>query len=177
MIANYVRISPEQLAELQADPDSVGDFLGSLMESLYPDDEEVDVNPALPSAPHLDIDKAWHGIHFLLNGSAWEGDPPLFNVVLGGTELGDEDLGYGPARYLTPEEVQDTAHAISRISVDDLRSRYDARAMTKADIYPEIIWERDGDEAMQYLLDYYAAVVAFFQEAARQGHAMLLFMD
>src|SRR5215207_2984929 len=24
-----------------------------------------------------DLEKAWHGIHFLLTGTAWEGDPPL----------------------------------------------------------------------------------------------------
>jgi hypothetical protein len=174
MIGNYVHISAEQLALLQADPGSISD----LLDSLYPDEQgDEDDEPAPPKIPHLDIDKAWHGIHFLLNDSAWEGDAPLFNVVLGGTELGDEDVGYGPARYLTPEEVQETAHAISQVSVDDLLRRYDPRRMTKAEIYPEIIWERDRDEALQYLLDYYVNVVAFFREAARHGQAMLLFMD
>jgi len=24
-----------------------------------------------------DLEKSWHGIHYLLTGSAWEGDPPL----------------------------------------------------------------------------------------------------
>jgi hypothetical protein len=174
MIANYMHIPPEQLAALQADPASVGD----LLDSLYPDEQEdEDEKHAVPPARHIDIDKAWHGIHFLLNGSAWEGEPPLFNVVLGGTELGDEDVGYGPARYLTPEEVRETFLALEPVSVDALRARYDARTLTKAEIYPEIVWERDGDEALQYLLAYYGAVVEFFGEAARLGDAMLLYMD
>jgi len=174
MIANYMHIPPEQLAELQADPGSISNFL----ELLYPDEQaDEDTEGDLPKIRHLDIDKAWHGIHYLLNGRAWEGEPPLFNVVFGGTELGDEDLGYGPARYLTPEEVRETYLALERISVDDLRARYNARAMTKAEIYPEIVWERDGDLALQYLVDYYVEVVEFFEEATRLGDAMLLYMD
>lgn len=174
MIANYIQVSPNQLAELQADPGSISNFL----ELLHPDEREDEGREGdLPKIRHLDIDKAWHGIQFLLNGSAWEGESPLYNVVLGGTVLGDEDLGYGPARYLTPEEVRETYLALEQISADDFRARYDPRAMTKAEIYPEIVWERDGDDALQYLVDYYVLVVEFFKEATRLGHAMLLYIN
>src|SRR5438552_527714 len=59
MIGNYLRLSPAGLAELRANPASV-------MDLLYP--ENGDRPPR-----HLDIDKAWHAIHFLLNGQTWEG--------------------------------------------------------------------------------------------------------
>ena len=59
MIGNYIRVSPARLAELRAKPDSIMDF-------LYPDDPS-------PLANHLDIDKAWHAIHFLLNRETWGG--------------------------------------------------------------------------------------------------------
>ncbi len=82
MIANYIRIAPEQLAELQADPDSIGNFLESLFESLYPEKQEnEDEMQPTPPTRHLDIDKAWHGIHFLLNGNAWEGEPPCWLIA------------------------------------------------------------------------------------------------
>lgn len=42
------------------------------------------------------MDKAWHGIHYLLTGTAWEGDPPLNFLVTGGREVGTEEIGIGP---------------------------------------------------------------------------------
>src|SRR5438270_9992408 len=43
----------------------------------------------------FDVDKAWHGIHFLLTDSDWEGEGPLAFILHGGREI-NEDLGYGP---------------------------------------------------------------------------------
>lgn len=57
-----------------------------------------------PDCRHVDVDKAWHAIHFLLNDDSWQGVLPLFNVVLGGTRLA-KTMVYGPARYLLPVEV------------------------------------------------------------------------
>src|SRR5687767_14577361 len=45
-----------------------------------------------------DLDKAWHGIHYLLTGTAAEGGKPLDFLVSGGREVGNVDIGYGPAR-------------------------------------------------------------------------------
>jgi hypothetical protein len=55
---------------------------------LSGDDEDIE-------DPHadLDVDKAWHGIHYLLTGTAWEGDPPLDFIVKGGSQVGDVDDG------------------------------------------------------------------------------------
>src|SRR5688500_6275073 len=36
-----------------------------------------------------DLDKAWHGIHYLLTGTAWEGAEPLNFLVAGGRPVGD----------------------------------------------------------------------------------------
>src|SRR5687768_4410646 len=99
MIGNFTAIRPDQLAVLVADPDLVSSF-------LYPEDGvDKPIN-------HLDIDKAWHAIHYTLNGSVWEGEGPLSWVILGGQELG-EDVGYGPVRYLDPTQVKSVAAALS----------------------------------------------------------------
>ena len=90
----------------------------------------------------LDIDKAWHGLHFLLSGDAEVGEPPLDFILTGGAPVGDIDVGYGPARAFTPGEVRDIATALAPISVDTLRERFDPAAMETAAIYPEI-WMRD----------------------------------
>jgi hypothetical protein len=57
------RLAPDQSAGLQT---------GSL---LHGEDEQ---------GSGLDLDKAWHGIHFLLNGSAWETAAGAGEAVLGG---------------------------------------------------------------------------------------------
>jgi hypothetical protein len=122
-------------------------------------------------AEPLNIDKSWHGIHFLLTGSAWGGKPPLFNAVLGGREFGP-DLGYGPARYLTPDQVKEVAVALEAITKETLRARFDPRAMTEANIYS---WHEDkGEEGLEYFLEYYLEVRAYFSAGASQNHGMIL---
>jgi hypothetical protein len=45
--------------------------------------------------------------------------------------------------------------------------------MARADIYPSVIWERDEDEALTYVLDYYTQLVAFYRRAAERGQAVI----
>jgi hypothetical protein len=115
MMANYLRISPKQLEALRANPSSILDL-------LYPPDFSQLVN-------HLDIDRGWHVIHFLLNGETWDGQPPLVNAVLGGHALGDVDVGYGPARFLEPDEVRDLASALENIPSAEFIERSDPLAL------------------------------------------------
>src|SRR5512145_2276037 len=122
MIGNYRRITREQLAMLQADPSAVPAF-------LYIQEP--------PPGHHIDLDKAWHAIHFMLHGQTWEGTGPLYDAVLGGEPLGQEDVGYGPARFLTPEEVKATAVALDEVSVSDLLEKFDAQELNDNNVYPE----------------------------------------
>jgi len=163
MIGNYKRLSPEKLNDLIAEPEG-------LMEFLYPDDET-----SSDMASHLDIDKTWQAIHFLLTGDAWKGTPPLSNAVLGGTELSDEDVGYGPARYLSASEVADVAKHLSKISQDELISRFDLNRFRESEIYPDG-WVNSNEER-DYITEYYLKLVSFFQDAARSGDALLLYIN
>ena len=165
MIGNYRRITIDQLAKLQEDRDSIWGF-------LFPDDgvEYSDEN-------YLNIDKAWHGIHFLLTGTMYEGEPPLVNVVMGGSPLDDPhnpQFDYGSVRFLMPEEVQEVAEALSQISEADLQARFHPSELSAANIYPNI-WER-GTEEFEYLMFYYLHLVKFFQDAAKLDKAMLLYI-
>ena len=176
MIANYRRVTPDELEVLLRKPSTI-------VEYLFPEDGEeyegVSEDGQYLTSPederNLDIDKSWHAIHYLLTGDAWQGNPPLANAVLGGTELGEEDVGYGPCRYLTPEEVREVASALVGIPVEELRRRYDPVELEKADIYPNI-WIREGDEGLEYVLEYYEALVRFFRSAAEAGDGMLLYL-
>lgn len=122
----------------------------------------------------LDIDKAWHAIHFLLNKSAWDGQHPFINVILGGIELGD-DLGYGPARYLTSEEVKEVALSLSNLSENELKNRFSPEKMKDLDIYPSIDWSEQGD--LEYVFSYYKEVKKYYIEASEKNSAMLLYIS
>ena len=158
MIGNFMQISSEQLESLKQDPDSVGDF-------LFPEDG------GMPNC--CDIDKAWQGIHFLLAGNPWQGEGAIGQVVMGGTELG-EDLGFGPARYLTPEQVKQVAQAIEPIDRAELQRRFDPQSMAANDIYA--FHPEDADDDLDYYLTYYDELKQYYVQAATNDRAMLLFL-
>jgi hypothetical protein len=166
MIGNFRRLPEADLARLLADPDQIADYLG----------EEEPPEGFGPFAD-LDVDKAWHGIHFLLTGTPWAGAIPWNFVVGGGTEIGDVDVGYGPARGFKRSEVQAIAQALESLSPDQLAQRFDGKAMTAADLYPNI-WDRppDEDDTCEYVTAYYEELREFVMGAANEGEALIVYL-
>jgi hypothetical protein len=121
----------------------------------------------------VDLDKAWHGIHYLLTGSIESNSTLASKVIMGGENIGP-DRGYGPAQLLNPAEVKAIAHLLEETTADMLRKRFKPKEMTQAGVYPAVIWERDGEEALTYVLDYYKKLVAFYKLAAEKGQAVIL---
>ncbi|MEV8515160.1 YfbM family protein [Dactylosporangium sp. NPDC051484] len=157
------RLSADELRAVLEDPAKVDDLLyGDL------DDDETET-----PGPELDLDKSWHGIHYLLTGTAWEiGSDAAGAAILGGDEIG-EDVGYGPARLLRPGAVRGIAAALDGLSVEALRARFDPEAMKAADIYPSI-WADGIDEFDSYLAPHFTELRSFYQAAAADGQAVLL---
>src|SRR5688500_13805426 len=122
-----------------------------------------------------DLDKAWHGIHYLLTGTAWEGDPPLNFLVTGGREVGDEEVGYGPARTFTPAETREIASALAALSDEQLRARFAPQVMMRLEVYPEI-WDRDpaDDDTLGYLMEYTGQLRATLASVVERGHGVLV---
>ena len=159
MTGRYLRVAPEVISRIRATPTD-------LLEVLYPEPE-----PTHYAAKQLDIDKTWHVIHFLLNDDPWEGTSPLFEAVLGGEPISDEDLGYGPARYLQPGQVAATAEALQGISPKQLWERYDASRVKRAEIY----WSDDPD-SKDYALENFEALRQFFRSAAKAKEAVIVWL-
>ncbi len=105
----------------------------------------------------LRLDKYWHDLHYLLTGKDGDAAPPLGNAVRGGTPIGD-DLGYGPARFLTPEQVREVAAALQEVSKDELTIR------------------PGFEEFLEDTLYYFDKLVEYYKEAAERGNAMLLYI-
>jgi hypothetical protein len=123
-----------------------------------------------PNEDGLNLEKSWHVLHYLLTGEAEEAPPPLGNAILGGKEIGD-DLGYGPARFLTPQQVREVASALASMKKEDLASRFDLDAMIKAQIYPV----RDESE-LELAQEYFDDLSRYYADAAVAGNAMLLYV-
>ncbi|MFM6849879.1 MAG: YfbM family protein [Terrabacter sp.] len=121
----------------------------------------------------LDLDKSWHGVHFLLTGTDWAaGDAGAAGgAILGGRPVG-EDNGYGPARLLEPEDVGSVAAALGRVSDDDLRARFDPVEMQRLDIYPQV-WD-EADVLDEYLMPNVARLRDFYTQAAARGEGVLI---
>ena len=98
-----------------------------------------------PAAPgeELDLEKAWHGLHFLLTGAADGGTEPACFLLEGGEALGDDDEV--DARLLQPAQVRAFAEHLASLTPDELTRRFDPARMTKLRIYPEI-WQRSDEE-------------------------------
>lgn len=155
---SLIELSKDQIDKSLANHENVFDYLDELEEN-----EELG---------RVYLDKAWHGIHFLLTGSVWEGAEPLCYLVKGGEGIGTEDDW---ARLLRPNQIADWANSLLTISADDLRKRYDPVAMAKADIYPSI-WDRVDEEYgnLEYLLDYYEALRSFLERTKKENKGAII---
>lgn len=124
------------------------------------------------SHPTLSLDKAWHGVHYLISGETEPGSALVSQAVLGGTALGDDDegfSGYGPARYFTADEVAQLAQELKRSGLEsEAAARFDAQRMTELQIYPG--WQPSD---AQWLLDAFRHLRDFYAEAATNGRAIV----
>ncbi len=114
----------------------------------------------------VDLDKAWHGLHWLLS----QDDAPGEAAILGGEEIG-EDLGYGPSRLLEPGEVKRVAAALAALEPGELRTRLDPAAMMREQVYPTIWLEPDIYDG--YLLPAFLRLRTFYAAAAAADEAVI----
>ena len=153
--------------------------------------EPMGVNDLLDAAfgdragDHLDVDQAWHCLHYLLTGTAWEGAPPLNFIASGGRAVGDEDVGFGPARAFDSGEVKALAAALEALDAATLAARFDAAEMDALEIYP--FGEAGGegwadidptsDESFGYFSAAYSALRTLVRRGAIQGAGLLVWMS
>jgi hypothetical protein len=127
--------------------------------------------PAEGTHDRLDLDKAWHGVHYLLCGAVEPGDSLLSQAVLGGTEIGEDFSGYGPARYFTVARVAELAAALRQPQTEaEVVARYDPQRMSQLQIYP-FGWEEEDNR--DWVLDGFGDLRAFYADAAAHRRAVV----
>jgi hypothetical protein len=163
MTGNLLQVTPAKLEEILID--------SSVLEDIFYTEE----------SDHLiDIDKAWEGIFFLLTGCSiaqlHDAKPP-FSQALFSLQLVDEDqdMGYGPAHFLTDEQVKEVSLALTSISIAHLKSRYNESVMMEKEIYPEI-WN-EGPQAFNFLYENFEKMKGFYKVASEKGNAVITFLN
>jgi len=153
-------------------------LLGFVLRFLPITITEVDPDAPPPSQAldperSTDIDKGWHGLHFLFTGTADEGDEPGCYLVRGGEDVDDE----GQARALRPKQVRRFAEFLSGLTAAELERRYDPARMTQLDVYPRAIWQRpasNGDAPLPWLLESFTELNGFVSRAATAGDGLIV---
>ncbi len=149
-----------KIEELLKDPDSIENFVDEAQDSGY-----------------LELDKAWHGIHFLLTNSDWQGEEPLCYLLYGGKPIGDIDVGYGPANAITSKQVAEFDAALETIDEAEFRSRFNPAAMKASEIYPSV-WDRplEKEDNLGYLCHHFTALKAYVKAAKHANNGMIIWM-
>jgi len=157
----YMRLAnQEELANLLRNPDSIEDWL---------DNEDYEEE-------ELDMGKLWHGVHFLLTGSAWEGDEPACYLLHGGETIGDIDVGYGPARSINPQQVKAFHEFLKTINRKEIEKRFDQDAFARNEIYPSI-WKNGSDrESIDYLDTYIQELRDFLEVGAKTSCGAVMWL-
>lgn len=160
-------------ARLSAPPPS---FLKRLF-GKHPAEDAADLVLTDGEGASTDLDKAWHGIHYLLTGTAWEGSKPLDFIVSGGRAVGDIDVGYGPARVLSAAETRGAHDALLRLTDDELRGRFRPADMMTKEIYPQI-WDSPPaeDDTLGYLLEHVQVLRDCLARAVEQRLGLLVYI-
>jgi hypothetical protein len=136
-----------------------------------PVDEREDVEP--DPERYLDINANWHGLHFLLTGTAEGGEEPACYVVSGGENLDDE----GYFRALRADQTRRFAEHLSKLTHAELERRYDPALMAKLEIYPDSIWTKPApasESPLARLLECFAHVSSFTTKVAVAGDGVII---
>lgn len=129
------------------------------------------------------LGNSWAAIHFTISG-----DQPLTkqevleaglsfhedgrgNILMGGSATGLES-DIDTARYMAPDEVSRNWRLLSEITAERFRERYEPEALDTEDIPPHG-WVADPDRE-DLLTDAFLELRVFFQEAAEDGHGIVL---
>src|SRR4051812_32966457 len=128
MIGYLVRVTNEELGSFLNNPALVEAFLYNANSTIV-----------------CDLDKSWEAANFVFTGSGLitldEMVEPLKYLMFSNQVFDEEqDLGYGPAHYVLPEQVKEVNIALCAINDETLGSNYDTEKMNELGIYPGV-WD------------------------------------
>ena len=91
------------------------------------------------------------------------------------TPVGEVDVGFGPARVLTSQQVSQLAAALAPIEPDEVARRVDLTTFDQEVIYPGN-WQRDGI-GVDYVLTNYRQMRDLIGRVAKRGEGLVLYIN
>ena len=116
-----------------------------------------------------DFEKSWGGLHYLLTGTVYEGEPPL-GFLMYGRELEARD-GESPLITHGSAETRRIAEALVALSDEEARRRVNPAEMNRLDIYPGG-W--DDPQHVEVLLEDFRRLRKTVSEVAGRGLGLLV---
>ena len=160
MSGNYFRPSESTVDDIRRGAVALSDF-------IYDKSQKENI---------VDIDNAWHAIHFTLTGNAYGGeDDNIFSrLVLSGNTLIEGDEEYS-AMLISPEDVKALSAALLALKREDFRERFSMEEMLENEIYP-VTEDDDEEDFFDYVWDAVEELKEFFEAAAQEGQAVIFYM-
>ena len=109
----------------------------------------------------IDLDKSWHGMQFVLAGSGYATGGPLSFLVEEWPQIGDIDVGYGPAKAINAAAVSRFYDALVEVDAATLRAGYDPEVMVEEEIYLAEFFAENPEEGIKYI-EYWLAQLRDF---------------
>lgn len=156
IIANYTSVTADELKKLQNMEVDTWDFLNN-------------------NENHIDIEKSWDVLKYILTGSSRITGNILDNIVPMSFKniVNDEDMGMGPAVYIEPEIVKEMFQKLDNITEEEFKSRIDVDKMSKESILSG--W--DFKDIFDYSYSYFKILKEFFKKSAENGNYIVTWLD
>ena len=157
-VPEAVTIKEDMSAEHRELLDEIANDMREKIKEISPKNAEKIFAEA--KSPGLSLYKYFENIQFHISGEITDhGTSLISQAVTGGEDVGN-DGPYGPATFLPPEEVQDVAAMLAEISEEDFLNKYST--------------DKWDEQTTRFALDYFKAFVAYYIDAAKVSHAMLV---
>lgn len=132
------------------------------------------MRPRIEEGANISLDVAWHAIHCMLTGTAWEGEAPEGFLLSGGVSIVDEEAGI-ESRLFAPPQVQEISRALLAIEVDEFTRRFDRPAFSRLRIYPfgpAGASDSSGGVEASFVVHHFLKLRSFVSRAAVAGLAI-----
>ncbi len=154
-----------------------GDLL-SFLETPELLEHHIDERYLSISEWRLALDDYWDGIQYILTGRNYnqvQDDPGPIERALLSLQFVDiyQNFGYGPAHFLSPDQVVESSNHLERISVQELQLKISGIELNMQGVYPGN-WEDEG--RIEELLRLFKRMKKFFQFAAFNQDALITYL-
>jgi hypothetical protein len=173
MVLSLIQFTPQKLQDYLRNPEHFEKDLTNLEENN--DDQSCY------------LDKAWEAIHYILTGTRIGGvlltgtkrlnsKEPLSKAIYSEQFFDQEqNLGVGPASYLTADQVSEINTIISKMDSSFVKQHYHPSDMNEMGIYPTF-WN-DDPSLFDYVNDSFNKLKTFYADAASKGNAVASYLS